>query len=156
MSDATQKVGTTKPAPMPFDVARVRRFWMKVTRPGESECWEWTGAHNRNGYGTFRVGGAGTSPAQAHRYSYELLVGPIPPGLSLDHLCRNRGCVNPSHLEPVTGRVNTLRGVSFAAENAAKTHCLRGHEFTPENIIPRAKARQCRACVRLLSTSSAP
>jgi hypothetical protein len=115
-------------------------FFRRVRVVGE--CWEWTGARERKGYGRFR-----SQPA--HRWSYELLRGEIPEGLFLDHLCRNRACVNPWHLEPVTNRVNILRGVSFAAINAHKTHCIRGHEFTPENTYMSTKGRNCRACMKL-------
>lgn len=82
------------------------RFWSKVEK--SSGCWAWTGHKNRNGYGwTLGPKGKGES---AHRIAYELLVGPIPEGLQIDHLCRNRACVNPDHLEPVTQRVNWQRG----------------------------------------------
>jgi hypothetical protein len=79
--------------------------------------------------------------------AYELAIGPIPEGLTIDHLCRNRGCVNPAHLEAVTNRTNLLRGDGIAALNARKTHCKRGHEFTPENTyVWREGTRACRAC----------
>jgi hypothetical protein len=86
---------------------------------------------------------------QAHRYAYELLVGPIASGLVLDHLCRNPGCVNPKHLEPVTDRENTRRGISSAAENAKKTHCYRGHPFDERNTYVNLKGkRACRECAK--------
>lgn len=129
--------------------ALIERFWPKVSRVGESECWEWIAGRNRSGYGIFRVGGAGTSPVNAHRVAYEILRGAIPQGLDLDHLCRNRGCVNPAHLEPVTRKVNTLRGSGPTAINAARTHCHRGHEFTPQNTIAHPLGRNCRECRRL-------
>lgn len=96
-------------------------------------CWNWTGKLVR-GYGWL-------SGTYAHRASYELFVGPIPDGLQIDHLCVNRRCVNPRHLEPVTGAENMRR----VAER--RTHCKHGHEFTPENTYDRpASGRQCRAC----------
>ena len=87
-----------------------------------------------------------------HRVVYEALVGPIPDGLELDHLCFNRRCVNPNHMEPVTGYENILRGNSFSAVNARKTHCIHGHEFTEENTYVVTQngrpGRQCKTCRR--------
>lgn len=119
------------------------RFWTKVDRGGPEDCWEWRAHVSRSGYGTFSMQG-GTK--RAHRVAYELVLGPIPDGLTLDHLCRNTRCVNPRHLEPVTVEVNVLRGSGPAALNALKTHCIRGHEFTPENTIKQKRGRACRAC----------
>lgn len=112
-------------------------------------CWSWTSTKSPRGYGSFRR--RGRPNVSAHRYSYELLVGPIPDGLELDHLCRNPSCVNPAHLEPVTHQENVLRGASGPALNGAKTHCHRGHEFTPDNTYARKdrRGRHCRACARL-------
>lgn len=129
------------------------RFWAKVDRNGPvpesaphlGPCWVWTGRLHL-GYGTFS---AQSRHYRAHRFSYELHVGPIPDGLVLDHLCRAKHCVNPSHLEAVTQAENLRRGSSPSALNARKTHCKRGHEFTPENIIPAPNGgRHCRTCVR--------
>lgn len=125
--------------------AEMFRFWRKVNKT--ESCWEWSGGKSPAGYGTFSI--RDTDPLYAHRVAYEALVGPIPSGLDLDHLCRNRGCVNPAHLEPVTRKVNILRGESIMAKNARKTHCRRGHEFTPENTRIRANGRNCRACDRI-------
>mgnify|MGYP001562260252 FL=1 len=108
-------------------------------------CWEWTGAFRRNGYGRY----GGQPSVLAHRAVYEALVGPIPEGMQLDHLCKNRSCVNPAHLEPVTPKENILRGAGFAAQNAQMTHCIHGHEFTEANTYIRANgARTCRTCMR--------
>jgi hypothetical protein len=83
----------------------------------------------------------------AHRLAYELFVGPIPEGQTIDHLCRNRPCVNPGHLEVVDMRTNLLRGSSPTAQNARKTHCKHGHEFTPENTaLKQGRYRICRTC----------
>lgn len=125
----------------------VDRFWAKVDRRGPDECWPWVGKRNE-AYGRFMVDG---QFRPAHRVSYELLRGPIPAGLQIDHLCRNPRCVNPAHLEPVTQRENGLRGMSVPARNARKTHCKWGHEFTPENTRWTAGKygtphRHCKAC----------
>jgi hypothetical protein len=123
------------------------RFWEKVRKT--DGCWEWTAHRNQYGYGTYRLL---NRQHMAHRVAYELLVGPIPDGLEIDHLCRNRGCVNPDHMEPVSGRVNTLRGVGITALNSQKTHCPKGHEFTDENtyVTPTGR-RVCRECSRVTS-----
>ncbi|KAB2977369.1 HNH endonuclease [Streptomyces sp. SS1-1] len=91
----------------------------------------------------------------AHRVAYQEIVGPIPEGLQLDHLCRVRHCVNPAHLEPVTSRENTLRGENLVAINAAKTHCKRGHLFDAANTYRWRNSRICRECRRLRSATKA-
>lgn len=109
-------------------------------------CIEFTGFRTRDGYG--RVAKGSRRPS-AHRAAYELLVGQIPEGMELDHLCRNPSCVNPGHLEPVTPRENTLRSDNPAALNARKTHCKQGHEFTDENTYRTPGGRrECRTCTR--------
>jgi len=124
----------------------MERFWNKVNKDGPNGCWEWTACKKTGtGYGLFfwYVDGKrfGTN---AHRVSYELLVGPIADGLQIDHLCRNTSCVNPAHLEAVTPRVNVLRSTSFAAENAQKTQCPKGHEF--DMVVASTGERACRTC----------
>ncbi len=106
------------------------------------DCWEWTGGKTL-GYGRMRLQ---DQNYRAHRVMYELLVGPIPEGMCLDHLCKNRGCVRPDHLEPVTLAENTLRGEGRGAKNARMTHCGRGHEFTPDNTHTHGTRRRCRTC----------
>lgn len=109
------------------------------------KCWEWTAGKSSKGYGMVYVGG---KMQMAYRVVYELYRGAIPEGRQLDHLCRNPGCVNPEHLEPVTSKENTLRGEGIAARNARKTHCIHGHKYTPENTIIRkdGAGKECRTC----------
>lgn len=114
---------------------------------GPSGCWLVPTRHP-DGYARIAEGGTGGRMLMAHRVSYEYFVGPIPEGLTLDHLCRVHNCVNPEHLEPVTQRVNILRGFGAAATNARKTHCPQGHEYTPENTYRDEGRRVCRICKR--------
>lgn len=118
------------------------RLLAKTVCMTQTRCWEWVGSRDEDGYGRQ---GVGSSNRLAHRLSYLIFVGPIPDGLELDHLCRNRACVNPDHLEPVTHRVNCLRG-----EAPRRTHCPRGHRYTAENTRPATatQGRKCRACER--------
>jgi len=110
-------------------------------------CWEWTAYINkRTGYGTVKCSGRNQP---AHRAIYQIFVDVIPVHLESDHLCRNRKCVNPVHIEPVTPLENQLRGISIVGHNARKTHCSQGHEFTNESTLRYAKGgtvRNCRQC----------
>ncbi len=125
------------------------RFWAKVAgRSDPVDCWEWLASRGESGYGRLRFNG---KEVKAHRYAYELLVGPIPEGLDLDHLCRNRGCVNPRHLEPVTRSVNLRRSPLIHPG-----HCPQGHLYDDENsYFERTKkgyvTRKCRECRKILS-----
>lgn len=127
------------------------RFWPKVDKSGE--CWVWTGSRDRSGYGKIArfCPDGNVRPALAHRIAYELEIGPIPEGLTLDHLCRNSSCVRPSHLEPVTMRENILRGTGPSARHAKVTHCPQGHEYAAGNIVGRTdrRNRDCLTCARL-------
>lgn len=124
------------------------RFLAKV-QAVEGGCWEWTGGRYPKGYGQF-WDQQQNRDRRAHRWSYEWFIGPIPDELQIDHLCRNRCCVNPTHLEPVTARENTRRGESIAGHYGRQTHCNRGHPFDAINTY-RSKGgrRTCRECVRL-------
>ena len=108
-----------------------------------SGCVLWIGALSSNGYGQFWFN---RGQIGAHVWAWVAANGPLPVGLQIDHLCRNRACVNARHLEAVTGKVNTLRGTSPAALNNFKTHCLRGHELSGRNLIQIARRRVCREC----------
>lgn len=119
--------------------AQQARFWMRVTK---DYCWLWTGETATNGYGRANIDGRNQP---AHRVAYEWLVGPVPDGLELDHLCAVRNCVNPVHLEPVTHQVNVARAA------AKKRFCPRGHSLSGENLVPsalRRGKRDCLACSR--------
>lgn len=129
----------------------LEQFWanvdkngpVPVQRPELGPCWLWK-AGRTNGYGVCSVDGR---HIRAHRFAYEALVGPIPPGKELDHLCRNRPCVNPDHVEPVTTAVNVLRGVGPTARAARATHCPQGHPYDEQNTRVRPDgSRACRRC----------
>jgi len=124
----------------------VRRFESRYIPEPNSGCWIWEGSLKR-GYGHFSVGPAGRNKiSQAHVFSYEMKHGSVPPGLQLDHLCRVRCCVNHRHLQAVTCRVNVLRGISPAAENAKKTHCKHGHSLSGDNLYLSEGFRYCKIC----------
>src|SRR5437773_10375437 len=120
-------------------IKRIEQFWQKVDKNGpvalingvESRCWLYLGVPQNKGYGHICVN---YKPVLAHRFAWILMIGEIPDGLTLDHLCRRTMCVNPAHLEPVTHRVNVLRGIGRTAINARKTHCKWGHPLSGENL----------------------
>jgi len=129
------------PIPRP-SVALSARFFTHVLKT--DGCWIWTGAKNRDGYGEIKVG---KSNLRAHRLSYAMINGD-PAELVIDHLCRNRACVKPNHLEAVTNRVNIKRGLAAnggPGRNPATT-CKQGHAFTAENSIAVPKGKRCREC----------
>jgi hypothetical protein len=112
-------------------------------------CWLWKGrCSTSKGGALYGILDVGRSTQRAHRISYTLYKGPIPEGLTIDHLCRNTLCVNPGHLEAVTVKENILRGDGLPAKNARKRFCKNGHEFTPENCGPATHGKSCRICVR--------
>lgn len=124
----------------------IDRFAEKVALRDDG-CLEWIGGKAGEGYGYFYTGPAAPGAhgrVYAHRWAYEYAVGPIPDGLQLDHLCSNRACVNPDHLEPVT----PLENVRRSAGNGSKTHCPSGHPYSGDNLRTYRAVRFCRACQR--------
>lgn len=132
---------------MRTDKSDVERFEEKTSVSGTG-CIEWTAAKNGNGYGRFKPVCGQPGMALAHRWAYEHYVGPIAPGLVIDHLCRNTSCVNPAHLEPVTQLENTRRGLG----TGSRTKCPKGHPYSGRNLyVSPDGARRCRECNRARS-----
>lgn len=143
MHEKRRRLGQDMEAP----IKRLRAPFEHLYLIVESGCWEWIGTLSQEGYGRFEKD-------FSHRVSYRKHVGEIPDGLQIDHLCRNRKCCNPEHLEPVTPRVNTLRGQAVSAINAVKTECIHGHPFDEDNTGVRKNGhRWCRACSRRRSNA---
>lgn len=141
-----RKFGKYGPQRGPNKIPAEQKFWMRVDRRGPDECWPWLGGKCKSGYGMMRKSYFGI--VVAHRIAYTLCVGPVADDLELDHLCRNRGCVNPAHLEPVPPKVNNHRGVGAAARNAKKTHCPKGHPLSGENLMVLKQGfRRCKTCM---------
>ena len=131
------------PQPRPV----IERLMEKVVTD-QNGCWNFMGARGKNdGYGRIGMGPRGSGTGLTHRVVYEHHHGPIPEGLDLDHLCRNRAGCNPEHLEPVTRLVNVNRGLR--GKGYGGTHCKRGHEYTPENTVVTKTQRRCRTCQRM-------
>lgn len=118
---------------------RIQRFWERVSEDGECLVWD---KPTLRGYGQFWFDG---KMRAAHRFAYSITIGLPEAGLELDHLCRNRLCVNPNHLEPVTPLENKIRS---PLSNISKTHCKRGHEFTDDNIVKVPGGKACKTCRR--------
>jgi hypothetical protein len=136
------------------------KFWSHVVVPYQpSCCWEWAASCDTNGRPQWGcVVDGKRHNFRAHRVAYTLLMGPIPDGMTLDHLCRNIVCLNPDHEEPVPDVVNILRSYGITAMNHRKTHCANGHAFSPENTLVRYSNgvgfRQCMTCRRLENARS--
>lgn len=130
----------------PLTDAELARFMAKVTIDPATGCWAWTAARGSNGYGKFGLDG---TLRQAHRVAYTTFKGSIPAGLVLDHTCRNRACVNPSHLEPMSQRENlhALGSQALPALQVARTTCPRGHKLVGANRVPSELARDRRKCL---------
>ena len=131
-----------------IDPKDVERFLSKIIRTPDTDCWFWSGYRSVDGYGKFTLatGRIGGKQVPAHRLSYELSIGPIPVGFQVHHKCNNRPCVNPNHLEALGVKDHIAKTVGHPKN---QTHCIRGHEFTPENTKMYHGMRNCRACNNL-------
>jgi hypothetical protein len=128
----------------------LQRLERRTAPPAHAgDCWQWQGTGTRTGYGQIRVGGKGTPMAYVHRIAYELMVGPVPEGMEVDHLCFNRGCLNPEHLEPVTRAENhrRRRGRPYRPQNLGET-CRHGHPREGNTSVNANGRRYCVACHR--------
>ena len=121
----------------------LNRFWDKVEIT--NSCWNWSGGKNKAGYGRISINHV---MVLAHRFIYEIMESKIPRGIVIDHLCRNRSCVNPSHMDITTIGQNCMRGDSPSAINSRKTHCGKGHQYNDNNmrIDPKTKKKRCIIC----------
>lgn len=121
----------------------IKRYWRFVDIRGNDECWEWLGSDNGTEYGKFWLN---NETKYAHRISYFLAYGNIEDGYQIDHLCKNRKCVNPNHLEKVTVKINNNRGNSFSGKRIKRTHCSKGHLLSDDNLCENYLARGLRVC----------
>lgn len=122
------------------------RFDSKLDRRGPNECWPWLAAINNKGYGLFGYHDGTHSYSKAHQFAYIQAYGPIPDGCEIDHICESRTCQNPRHLRAVSHRENLSHGRTKAAMWALRTHCSKGHEYSPENTHLYRGTRYCLTC----------
>ncbi len=130
-------------------VTAIEYFWKRaVTSP---DCWQWAGTISDKGYGILSLASElHPRRCRAARFAYSYFIGPIPEGMVIDHLCRNRGCVNPFHLEAISNKENIMRGICPSSINAKKTQCYRGHPYSPQTLkVFRDGFRRCFECIKL-------
>lgn len=121
------------------------RFRQKISVQSGTGCWIWiAGGHGGGRYGGYSP--THSRKVYAHRYSFEFFFGPVPSGLQIDHLCRNKRCVNPLHMEATTGQMNTMRGMNFPIQDGQ--HCQKGHPLFGPNLYMEGSTRRCRTCLK--------